>query len=86
MFGEDGLCQSKRNVDGEIATRCEAVCRNLWVTLSELAFDPHHLDASIYRISYEKYYELVRGRAALIRYSHTEDIGDSYDLPRIYLK
>lgn len=51
---------------------CEDVYKNLWITLSELAFDSHPIDAAIARWSYDKIFDAVIERVAPYR-SHSDN-------------
>lgn len=51
VYGVDRVSPDFRN--GEDA-ECELVYRSLWISLSELAFDPHPVNAVIARSSYDK--------------------------------
>lgn len=42
---------------------CEMIYRRLWVSLSELAFDPHPIVAALARRSYDVTYDLISKRA-----------------------
>lgn len=47
-------------------TQCEDIYRALWTSLSELAFDPHPVDAVIARGSYDRILDVVTKRMAQV--------------------
>lgn len=74
------MCSSANVTQSDDLTpQCEAVYRSLWTTLSELAFDPHPVDAAIARRSYDKIYDVIMERTAPFPSTGTDDTGDIGD-------